>query len=73
MTYIDIKKVICLLLISFNDFRECTTTLRDCVPLLMNYDVLRSQFEWLINGDSIIENVHDNLGMHLNVLEQFLR
>jgi hypothetical protein len=39
----------------------------------MNYDVLRSQFEWLINGDSIIENVHDNLGMHLNVLEQFLR
>jgi hypothetical protein len=39
----------------------------------MNYEVLRSQFEWLINGDSIIENVNENLGIHLNVIEQFLR
>jgi hypothetical protein len=41
--------------------------------LLMNFDVLKSQFEWLINGDLIIRIVHDNLGKHLKVLEQFLR
>jgi hypothetical protein len=39
----------------------------------MNFDALKSQFEWLINGDSIIRNVHENLGKHLKVLEQFLR
>ena len=61
------------LVIDFIPFRECTTTLRDCVPLLMNYDVLRSQFEWLINGDSIETHVHDNLGTQLTVLEKFLR
>ncbi len=61
------------IVIDFNPFRECTTTLRDCVPLLMNYDVLRSQFEWLINGDSIETDVQDNLGTQLTVLEKFLR
>jgi hypothetical protein len=61
------------IVIDFNPFRECTTTLRDCVPLLMNYDVLRSQFEWLINGDSIETHVQDNLGTQLTVLEKFLR
>jgi hypothetical protein len=39
----------------------------------MSYDVLRSQFEWLINGDSIVNHVQDNLGTQGNVLEKFLR
>jgi hypothetical protein len=39
----------------------------------MSYEGLKSQFEWLINGGSIIENVNKNLGNQLQALEEFLR
>jgi hypothetical protein len=73
LTHKKVKNTGYHIVIDFNPFRECTTTLRDCVPLLMNYDVLRSQFEWLINGDTIVTHVQDNLGTQLTVLEKFLR
>jgi hypothetical protein len=39
----------------------------------MSYEALKSQFEWLINGGSITENMNDNLGNQLQALEEFLR
>jgi hypothetical protein len=42
------------------------------VPLLANYDVLKSQFDWLTDG-GISRLVEQNLGRQLEHLELFLR
>lgn len=53
--------------------RDCTTSLKEAVPLLTTYEPLKMQFNWLTNGDGISALVEENLGKHLNYLELYLR
>lgn len=53
-------------------FRESTKTLMESVPELADYKVLRSQFEWLMDGP-ICHLVKQNLSLELADLELFLR
>jgi hypothetical protein len=54
--------------------RNCPheTALKDWVPVLASYDVLKSQFDWLTDG-GISRLVEQNLGRQLEHLELFLR
>lgn len=46
--------------------------LKESVPELANYSMLKANFEWLIDGN-ISDLVHKNLGPELDNLELFLR
>jgi len=54
------------------NFRNCTTSLKDCVPLLANYAALKAQFDWLTDG-GITRLVQQNLGSKLRDLEMYIR
>ena len=52
--------------------RVSTSTIKEAVPELASYHVLRKHFEWLIDGP-ISHIVNTNLGPELKNLELFLR
>jgi hypothetical protein len=53
-------------------FRNCKTTLRDCVPVLGNFKALKAQFDWIVDGE-VSHLVKKNLGSELRNLEMYLR
>jgi len=57
---------------SLSNFRNCTTSLKECVPLLTSYAALKAQFDWLTDG-GISRLVDQNLGPKLKDLELYIR
>jgi hypothetical protein len=53
-------------------YRNCTNSLKDCVPLLTRYEALKDQFDWITDG-SISHLVDENLPHVLSHLEMYLR
>jgi hypothetical protein len=51
---------------------NCTTILKDAVPLLTTYESLKIQFDWLTDG-GISHVVEQNLARQLAQLEMYLR
>ncbi len=52
--------------------RNCTGSLKECVPVLTTYDALKSQFDWVTDG-GVSHLVDENLPRELVNLELYLR
>jgi hypothetical protein len=52
--------------------RTSTTTLKEAVPEIGSYSLLKAQFDWLIDGQ-VSHLVQYNLGRELKNMEMFLR
>jgi hypothetical protein len=53
-------------------FRTSASTLKTAVPVLGSYKTLKSQFDWLFDGE-VSHLIFQNLGPELKNLELFLR
>ncbi len=58
--------------ILFLNCRNCTTSLKECVPVLTSYSALKSQFDWVTDG-AISHLVDENLPRELRHLEMYIR
>jgi hypothetical protein len=52
--------------------RNCTTALKECVPILATYEALKSQFDWLSEG-SVSKLIDQNLPIELGRMEMYVR
>jgi hypothetical protein len=52
--------------------RNCTTALKECVPILATYEALKSQFDWLSDG-GVSKLVDQNLPIELGRMEMYVR
>ena len=54
------------------NFSICTTSLKTGVPALTTYEALRSQFNWLVDGE-VSHLIEQNLVPELENMEMYLR
>jgi hypothetical protein len=52
--------------------RTSTSALKDAVPVLADYKTLKSQFDWLFDGE-VSHLIFKNLGREIENIELFLR